>query len=93
MPRKKERVRFDDDNPEWSKEDFAQSVKVPKGASLLDAARMALRKRGRPKSDNPKKAISVRLDADVLAAYRKLGSGWQSAMNADLRKARKLKAG
>ena len=37
--------------------------------------------------------MKLRLDADVLAAYRKTGDGWQTRINADLRKARKLKAG
>jgi BrnA antitoxin of type II toxin-antitoxin system len=29
----------------------------------------------------------------VVAAYRKTGNGWQTPINTDLRKARKLKAG
>jgi uncharacterized protein (DUF4415 family) len=47
----------------------------------------------RPPLPNPKQAVKLRLDADVLAAYRKTGDGWQTRINADLRKARKLKAG
>jgi uncharacterized protein (DUF4415 family) len=48
-------------------------------------------KRGRPPLENPKEAVKLRLDHDVLAAYRKTGSGWQTRINADLRKAaRKL---
>ena len=50
-------------------------------------------RRGRPPLENPKRAVKLRLDADVLAAYRKTGDGWQTRINADLRKARKLKAG
>jgi len=50
-------------------------------------------RRGRPPLPNPKQAVKLRLDADVLAAYRKTGTGWQTKINADLRKARKLKAG
>jgi uncharacterized protein (DUF4415 family) len=46
--------------------------------------------RGRPKSKNPKAATSLRLDADVLAHFRKSGPGWQSRINAILRKAAKL---
>jgi uncharacterized protein (DUF4415 family) len=88
MPRK---AAFDDENPEWTKKDFARAVKVPKGTSLLEAAEIALKQRGRPKLDRPKKVISLRVDEDVLDAYRKLGTGWQTKMNADLRKARKLK--
>jgi uncharacterized protein (DUF4415 family) len=48
---------------------------------------------GRPPLPSPKQAVKLRLDADVLAAYRKIGTGWQTRINADLRKARKLKAG
>jgi len=50
-------------------------------------------RRGRPPLANPKQAVKLRLDADVLAAYRNTGDGWQTRINADLRKARKLKAG
>ena len=48
-------------------------------------------RRGRPPLPNPKQAVKLRIDADVLAAYRKTGDGWQTRINADLRKARKLK--
>ncbi|MCX7313319.1 MAG: BrnA antitoxin family protein [Hyphomicrobiales bacterium] len=50
-------------------------------------------RRGRPPLPNPKQAVKLRLDADVVAAYRATGDGWQTRINADLRKARKLKAG
>ena len=48
-------------------------------------------RRGRPPLEHPKEAIKLRLDHDVLTAYRKTGSGWQTRINADLRRAaRKL---
>jgi uncharacterized protein (DUF4415 family) len=40
---------------------------------------------GRPKSPAPKRAVSLRLDADVVEAYRSEGQGWQSRINALLR--------
>ena len=46
--------------------------------------------RGRPKADVTKDAVSLRLDRDVLAHYRGTGRGWQSRINAALRKAAKL---
>ncbi len=49
-------------------------------------------RRGRPPLASPKQAVKLRLDADVLAAYRNTGDGWQTRINADLRKAQKLKA-
>ncbi|MCP9630708.1 BrnA antitoxin family protein [Rhodopseudomonas palustris] len=49
-------------------------------------------RRGRPPlGAQPKSSVTLRLDADVLDAYRALGRGWQSQINADLRKVRKLK--
>jgi len=40
---------------------------------------------GRPPKDNPKEQVSVRYDADVLAAFRATGDGWQTRMNDALR--------
>lgn len=42
---------------------------------------------GRPKSLNPKQAISIRIDRDVIEAFKAQGEGWQSRMNDALRKA------
>ncbi len=43
-------------------------------------------RRGRPPSVNPKKAVSLRLDPDVIEWFRKTGSGWQTRINEELRK-------
>lgn len=48
--------------------------------------------RGRPKAAVTKRAISLRLDPEVVAYYRRSGRGWQSRINAALRKAAKLPA-
>ena len=45
----------------------------------------ALKRPGRPKSDNPKEALSVRLDADIIAWLKSEGAGYQTRMNAMLR--------
>lgn len=44
-------------------------------------------KRGRPRKapNERKEQIALRLDADVLAWYRAMGSGWQTRMNAVLK--------
>jgi uncharacterized protein (DUF4415 family) len=46
-----------------------------------------MRRRGRPFSANPKKALKLRIDADVIDRFRQSGPGWQSRMNDVLRKA------
>ncbi len=46
---------------------------------------------GRPRLERPKRAVNLRLDADVVDAFRAGGSGWQTRMNDALRKAAGLK--
>lgn len=41
---------------------------------------------GRPKSDDPKKQVTVRLDRVVLERFRATGDGWQTRINETLRK-------
>jgi len=88
MPRKKRSGSAawadPDDAPELTDE-FFDRAEIREGETII--------RRGRPPLPNPKQAVKLRLDADVLAAYRKTGEGWQTLINADLRKARKLKAG
>src|SRR5713101_4379681 len=42
--------------------------------------------RGRSALDSPKKLIALRLDQDVIDRFRAGGPGWQSRINAALRK-------
>jgi uncharacterized protein (DUF4415 family) len=59
-----------------------------KRANLYHGGKLV--RRGRPPLASPKESTSLRLDADVLAYYRRSGRGWQSRINAALRKAAKL---
>jgi uncharacterized protein (DUF4415 family) len=43
-------------------------------------ARGTVNKGGRPKSDNPKRLISIRLTEDVVQRWRATGPGWQTRM-------------
>lgn len=45
------------------------------------------RSRGRPRLENPKVPVTLRVDADVLERFKSGGKGWQSRMNEALRKA------
>ncbi|MFC3713886.1 BrnA antitoxin family protein [Sphingoaurantiacus capsulatus] len=75
---------FDDDNPEWTREDFARATPVN---GNLAAALSAIRKaRGAQKAPT-KKQVSLRLDQDVLDRFKATGPGWQRRMNEVLRKA------
>ena len=67
-----------------SSADDAPDLSEPYWAERL--AKVAVR-RGRPKSGVRKVSTTVRLDPDVLAAFKSSGAGWQSRINATLRKA------
>ena len=43
------------------------------------------RKRGRPAGSGNKEQVAIRIDRDVLAAFRASGPGWQTRMNNALR--------
>lgn len=47
-------------------------------------------RRGRPKLDQPKQHVSLRLDPDVIASFKAGGPGWQARINEALRKAAHL---
>ena len=70
-----------DEAPELTAEFF-------KSADLFEGAK--LKARGRPKSAMTKEAVKLRLDADVLAALRASGDGWQTRINDTLRASLKL---
>ena len=44
-----------------------------------------LKPRGRPKAHTTKEPVKIRLDADVVAALRESGEGWQTRINDTLR--------
>ena len=56
-------------------------------AEIFNGTTPIARGRGRPKSSAAKQQISVRLDQDVVARLRHAGPGWQSQINALLRRA------
>jgi uncharacterized protein (DUF4415 family) len=68
-----------DDAPELTKEWFEK-------ADFYRAGKL-VRRGGRPKKPAPKEAVSLRLDPDVVSHFRAGGPGWQSRINAALRKA------
>lgn len=89
MTAKKRAIRSDLKKVDAHKSVFAEYDEAPELTQKQLAG--AVVRRGRPPAgDASKKLVSLRLDDDVLADYRKTGPGWQSRINADLRRARKL---
>ena len=73
------------------------AIERPLTRAMLDRAEVRdgnkVIRRGRPPlGPQSKERITIRLDADIVAAYRKQGSGWQTRLNADLRRKLRLRA-
>jgi uncharacterized protein (DUF4415 family) len=68
------RAKFHVGGKEVSRREFARS--------LAENPR-----RGRPPVAEPRPTLNMRIDADVLAALRATGRGWQTRVNALLREA------
>lgn len=69
----------DDENPEWTDEMFSQATSFEK-SDLPDPIKSVIRK-GRPKSDNPKTPVSIRLSSEVVKYFKATGKGWQTRMD------------
>ena len=59
-----------------------------KSADLYEGTK--IKARGRPKAVTTKEPVKLRLDADVLAALRASGEGWQTPINETLRASLRL---
>ena len=76
-----------DDAPILTAE-IAARAEIREGGKVIRPARGTLTRMGRPPlGDAVKKQVTLRLDSDVVAAFRAGGAGWQSRMNEVLRKA------
>jgi uncharacterized protein (DUF4415 family) len=82
-------VVFEADNPEWTEADFARARPIADFPELAAAFPNGGRPRGRPRGStrSDKSLVSLRIDNDVLERFRATGPGWQSRVNAALRKA------
>ncbi len=82
-------TRPDVDNPEWTPEDMAKArpaADVLPGLIGAKAADELLRRgKGRPPKEDRKVNQTIRLDPDVLEAFRNEGKGWQALINQVLR--------
>ncbi|QLF69774.1 BrnA antitoxin family protein [Peteryoungia desertarenae] len=78
-------IAADPDNPEVTDEELKEFR--PFREVFPDLAEAIDRRLGRPKAESPKKAISIRLDQEVIDRFKATGDGWQSRMNEALRKA------
>ncbi len=89
MPHKPNPELIDDDAPELTSEWFARAR--PANEVLTNivgkaaAVEMLKPKRGRPALQTTKAHVNIRLDADILGAFKGSGAGWQTRINNALR--------
>lgn len=89
MRRKPNPELIDADAPEATDEWFQKarpaSDVLPELFGKGAAQELLKPKRGRPFSANPKEHVNIRLDADVVSAFKRTGRGWQTRLNDALR--------
>ena len=77
----------DPDLPEWPDEVWDRA-EIAIGGRVIRPATGTLTRAGRPpQGAAPKRQVTLRLDPDVIDRFRAGGAGWQSRINAALRKA------
>lgn len=88
MKKKPDPELIDKENPEWTTEDFRRARPASEALSDIvgrEAAARMLRPRGRPKASMTKTHVNIRLDTDVLKAFKTTGPRWQTRINEALR--------
>ena len=66
----------------WQDPDDVPDLSTPEWQAIFDKVPV---RRGRPPVLSPKVSTNIRLDADILEAYRAQGPGWQTRINEVLR--------
>jgi len=79
-------IASDPDAPEATDAQRAQAHPFVEAFPAL-ADKMRKNVGGRPKAENPKVAVSLRLDPEVVRRFKAQGPGWQTRINAALREA------
>ncbi len=82
-------VVSDEDNPEWTAEDFARARPL---SDFPELAAAFPRTRGRPAGSvrSDRQQVTLRLPRDVIAYFKQEGPGWQTrAVDVLVRAARK----
>ena len=89
MTRKPNPEKLDAENPEMSADWWAKarpaSAVLPGLLGEASAHELLKPRRGRPTLAAPKAHINIRLDADIVGAFKQTGAGGQGRLNNALR--------
>ncbi len=90
MSRKRKVNPTEDENPEWTRKDFARAKPL---REILPRAALASFKKYRGPQKEPKKVpVSIRLSPLVVAHFKAAGPGWQRRINDALLRLAKQKS-
>lgn len=81
--------QFDEDNPEWTEDDFARATPVHEAPpDIREAIYKAFPNTPRgPQKAAKKVPVSIRLSPEVVERFKADGPGWQSRIDEVLKKA------
>lgn len=83
MKRKPNPELIDEENPEWTEEDFKRAKRFPE---LPESLQTKLKRITRgPQKAPVKERITIRLSPEVVASFRATGEGWQTRLDAALK--------
>ena len=88
MSKKPNPELLDEENPEWTAEDFARARPASEVRPQIfgeKVAREMLKPRGRPRAEFRKERINIRLSHEVIGYFKLAGEGWQTRIDAALR--------
>jgi len=88
MSKKPNPELLDDENPEWTAQDFAHARPASEVLPQIfgtEVAQEMLKPRGRPRAQHPKERINIRLSHEVVEYFKSAGDGWQTRIDAALR--------
>lgn len=88
MSKKPNPELLEDENPEWTAEDFAKARPASEALPQIFGDKVAkemLRPRGRPRVEFPKQRINIRLSHEVVEHFKSAGEGWQTRIDTALR--------
>ncbi|MCL2831083.1 MAG: BrnA antitoxin family protein [Betaproteobacteria bacterium] len=82
MSKKPDPELIDDDNPEWTEEDFKKAIRF---SDLPESLQAKLRRGRGPNRAPTKEQISIRLSSETVQYFRATGEGWQTRIDEALR--------
>jgi uncharacterized protein (DUF4415 family) len=76
---------LDDENPEWTPQDFERAISFSELPISEQEKLRSLKKHRGPQKAPTKQLVSIRLSQDVVSKLRASGQGWQARVDKHLR--------